>query len=343
MALREPPWWYEDKSGPASRLLQPVAAIYGAAAVSKYRAGAHQRAPRPLICIGNFTAGGAGKTPTVIALAGLVRTFGFAPWTLSRGYGGSLAGPVVVNADAHGAIEVGDEPLLLARCAAAVVSRDRRDGARFIGERAPRDAIILMDDGLQNGAVAKTFSIALVDRTRGFGNGRVIPAGPLRAPLEFQASIADAFLINGAPEAAINRGVADFTARAGKPILQAWTVVRGDGDRWRGRRVAAFAGIANPDRFFDLLKRLGADVVEQRAFPDHHTYSPADAATLLAVARAKSASLVTTEKDRVRLLRVRGALAELAAESDALAIQMQFAEGDEDRLSGMLRQAIAAH
>lgn len=342
MAPREPSWWYSEREGIASLLLSPAAAIYGAAAVARYWNGRQERAPRPVICIGNFTAGGSGKTPVTIAIAELVERMGFAPWTLSRGYGGALTGPVVVDPGKHRASDVGDEPLLLARHASAVVSRDRARGARLIGERSPQNAVILMDDGLQNGAIAKRLSIAIVDRARGFGNGRVIPAGPLRAPLRSQAAFADALLINGRPDTPLQADAASFAERAGKPVFLAWPVARGDIDQWRGKRVVAYAGIANPGRFFDLLQRLGADVVARRAFADHQSFSASDAEALLALARAETATLVTTEKDHVRLSGGRGALADLATSSTPLAIKMQFADGDEGKLTELLRRGIAA-
>jgi tetraacyldisaccharide 4'-kinase len=342
VAWSEPSWWYADGQGIGQKLLAPAAALYGATAVARYRRGEHERAARPVICIGNFTAGGAGKTPLTIALAALARQLGADPWTLSRGYGGALEGPVRVDPAAHSARDVGDEPLLLARGATAVVSRDRSRGARLIAEQAPPNAVILMDDGLQNGALAKDLSFAVVDRARGFGNGRVIPAGPLRAPLAFQRALADALVVNGSPDQPLRADVAEIAERAAIPVFSAWPVARDVADNWRGRRVVAFAGIANPSRFFDLLAGLGADVAARRVFTDHKSFSALDAEQLLTLARTEQAILVATEKDHVRLIGETGALGELAAATTAVGVEMKFATGDLDKIAGLLRRTIAA-
>lgn len=340
MAQSEPRWWYADARSPEALLLAPLGWIYGAAGRARFATTPPMRSERPVICIGNFTAGGAGKTPLTIAVAAILRSLGREPWTLSRGYGGALAGPVRVDPARHGAADVGDEPLLLAKHAVAVVSRDRRAGARFIAENAPANAVIVMDDGLQNPALRKDLTLVIVDRARGLGNGRVIPAGPLRAPLGFQVGLADALVVNGPLELPMRADVAALAKTIAGPMLSVWPTPADDEPRWRGRRVVAYAGIANPQRFFLLLENLGAHVVETRAFGDHQSLTNSEAQSLLAESRAKNATLVTTEKDMARFTGAEGAVADLAQASEMLKIRMQFGPGDEATLKTLIARAI---
>ncbi len=191
MPLNEPRWWYTASKGGrlAARLLAPVADAYGAVAEARYRRHAPYRASLPTICVGNFTAGGTGKTPLTRCIVEHLLSLGESPVCLTRGYGGRLPGPVWVDPSRHGAADVGDEPLLLARSAPVMVSRDRAEGARAIEAAEIKATVIVMDDGLQNGTVAKDLTIAVVDATRGMGNGQVIPAGPRRAPLCFEIAL----------------------------------------------------------------------------------------------------------------------------------------------------------
>ncbi|MGQ0457839.1 MAG: tetraacyldisaccharide 4'-kinase [Hyphomicrobium sp.] len=340
MRRGEPDWWYADPPGLTPRLLAPAGWLYGAAAVARYRLATPAPAARPVVCVGNFTAGGTGKTPLTIAIAEIVREIGFEPWALSRGYGGSLAGPVRITLGDHAATDVGDEPLLLARSMPTVVARDRRAGAARIAETATDRAVILMDDGLQNPAIRKDLSFAVVDRGRGLGNGRVIPAGPLRAPLEFQAPQVDALIINGSPESPLRADVAALAEQVGGPAISAWPVVAGVEGEWRGRRVVAFAGIANPARFAKLLEGAGAVIVAFRGFGDHHPFTDREAEELLAQAQERSAVLVTTEKDAARLVGRSGAVADLAAHCEVLRIRMAFASGDKAKLASLLTLAL---
>ncbi|SFV12164.1 lipid-A-disaccharide kinase [Methylobacterium sp. 174MFSha1.1] len=295
--IRAPGFWWREDPTPAARLLAPLGAVYGALAARRMaRDGAAP--PCPVVCIGNFTLGGAGKTPTALAVAGLLGALGRRPVFLSRGYGGRLAGPVRVDPVHHGAAEVGDEPLLLARAAPAIVARDRVAGARAC--RAAGADVIVMDDGLQNPSLAKTFVIAVVDGAVGLGNGRVFPAGPLRAPAAVQWPRVHAALVigEGAPGA---RVLAEARAR-GLPALRGRLVPDpAVAASLRGRPVLAFAGIGRPDKFFASLREVGASLRETRSFPDHHAFTAAEAEALAAEAAAKDLLLVTTEKDRVRL------------------------------------------
>ena len=291
--MRPPAFWHAEPGHPAVRALAPLAALYG------WRSGARMDrpgtpAPCPVICVGNFTLGGAGKTPTALALAAMLRELGAAPAFLTRGYGGRLPGPVRVDPDRHAAAETGDEPLLLARHAPTVVARDRVAGARHCV--ALGADIIVMDDGLQNPALAKALAFAVVDAGVGVGNGRVFPAGPLRVPLTRQWRHVHGVVLVG--DGAPGETVAEDALRRGLPVHRARLVPGGD---WRGRRVLAFAGIGRPDKMFATLCEAGADVVGARAFPDHHPYTRAECDALATEAARLGADLVTTAKDHVRL------------------------------------------
>jgi tetraacyldisaccharide 4'-kinase len=294
--MREPGFWH----GPASfnaHLLKPLASLYGAVAAHRLRRKG-LRAGIPVLCVGNYHVGGAGKTPTVLALAKLLRDLGETPVVLSRGYGGELRGPVRVDPARHAASDVGDEPLMLACVLPVVVSRKRAEGVPLA--RAQGATVILMDDGFQSPAIVKDASLIVIDSERGLGNGQVFPAGPLRAPLRPQLARTDALIIvgNGSAAAAV---AAEITAQ-GKPVLRAH--LKPDEAmvaQLRGKRVLAFAGIGDPTRFFNTLRASGIDVAEQRAFADHHAYSQAEIESLIADAKRDGLTLVTTEKDLARL------------------------------------------
>lgn len=294
--MREPAFWRKPSSL-LSRSLMPVGALYGAIAARRLsRKGL--RAGVPVICVGNYHLGGAGKTPTVLALAGVLRSLGETPVVISRGYGGRLRGPVRVDPDRHEAADAGDEPLMMARTIPVIVSRQRAAGvapARALGA-----SVILMDDGFQNPALAKDISLIVIDGDRGLGNGQVFPAGPLRAPLPPQLARTDALVIVG-PGSAADDVAARIKARGGS-VLRA-RIVPDDASvaALRGRRVLAFAGIGDPPRFFRGLRACGVDVVAERAFADHHPFSQRDAAALHVAAGQDGLTLVTTEKDLARL------------------------------------------
>ena len=295
MHLKTPAFWYRDKSAIAA-VLAPVAALYGRIAEARSKGTAPYRFKIPVICIGNFTAGGGGKTPTAIAVAEVLKAMGERPVFLTRGYGGKMRGPAFVE-KMHGAEDVGDEPLLLAEHAPTMVAADRAAGARAI--EATEATIIVMDDGFQHPGLAKDLSLIVVEGASGVGNGRVLPAGPLRAPLESQLPRADALLVIGGGGKAA--ALADSFARDGKPVLKAKIAADCD-PRWLGVLPAvAFAGIARPAKFFATLRGNGARLIDAHAFPDHHRFSARQARRLLAQAQAYNAMLVTTAKDWVRL------------------------------------------
>ncbi len=303
------------------------------------------RAPRyrasiPVICIGNFTAGGTGKTPLAMLIGERLKARGASPVFLTRGYGGRRRGPWWVEPSSDPASEVGDEPMLLARVAPVLIARDRVHGARLIEAHQPRADVIVMDDGLQNPALGKSLRIVVIDGHRGVGNGEVIPAGPLRADLAFQLRFADVIVVNQPPASSpggAGRSPVEWLREVYPgPLLQARTVAAGDTAWLKEGPVVAFAGIANPQRFYDLLTGLGADVAETWSFADHQAYNTTEAHVLLARARALQARLVTTEKDWVRLSGATGVLADLAVAARPLPIRLQFAGLDEVRLDGLL-------
>jgi len=331
--MRDPAFWWADRS-PAATLLAPVGTLYGAIAARRMvRPG--RKAPVPVICVGNFTLGGAGKTPTSIALAQLLLESGHYPFFLSRGYGGRVAGPVQV--EHQRAFEVGDEPLLLRRIAPTIVAHDRPAGARAAAI-AGADAIV-MDDGLQNPSVEKDLAIAVIDGRRGIGNGRIFPAGPLRAPLEAQLDHIDAVLVVGSVGRAAER-VIDVTQRRGLPVLHGELRPALDAvAALAGKPVLAFAGIADPDKFFATLEAHGIPTVIRKSFPDHHRYAVDEMAALVACAQRESLTLVTTEKDMVRLRGEPGA-ADLIARSTVLPVMLAFR--DTSAVEAMLHDVIGS-
>jgi tetraacyldisaccharide 4'-kinase len=319
MPLRAPFFWYRRKSVLASALA-PLGAVYGRIAEKRFAQGDPYRSRLPVICIGNFTSGGGGKTPTAIAVAKLLAELGAKPAFLTRGYGGTTEGPEFVK-KGHGAEEVGDEPLLLAEIAPTMVSADRPAGAKAIeGSTA---SVIVMDDGFQNPSLAKDLSLIVVDSESGIGNGLVMPAGPLRAPLEAQMARADALIVIG--DGGRANPLAETFAAQGKPVLKARMAPRQD-RRWLSvLPVIGFAGIARPEKFFATLRNNGARLIDQRSYPDHYRYSERQARSLLREAKDYNAMLVTTEKDWVRLPADDGSdAAELKHRARPFAIDIAF-------------------
>lgn len=339
MPLDEPGWWYRSGPAPAVvRCLRSVSAVYAWAVERRFRKTKPYRSALPVICIGNLTAGGTGKTPFAIHVADTLTTLGERPALLTRGYGGRIRGPHWVDAEKDTAADVGDEPLLLARAAPTFVSRDRAAGARAI-EVAGSATVIVMDDGLQNPSLVKDLAIALVDARRGIGNGEVLPAGPLRARLKFQLEMVDAIVVNRPPGAARDGDLNRLEAFAG-PVLSAAPEPQGDLDWIKGARLVAYAGIANPQRFFALLEELGGKLVETVQLGDHHVFSEKDAGHILDLAASQGAIAVTTEKDFVRLRGGERPVSELAARSRTLAIRVRLSEPDAERLHALLSSAL---
>jgi tetraacyldisaccharide 4'-kinase len=314
--MREPEFWYRPPSL-TSLLLSPFGTLYGMI-TGRRMLSAGFDAGIPVFCVGNYHLGGAGKTPVVLVLTKLLRDLGETPIVLSRGYGGRLRGPIIVNPAAHEAADVGDEPLMLAGTVPVVVSRDRVNGVALA--RAWNASVILMDDGFQNPAIAKDASLIVIDAERGLGNGKVFPAGPLRAPLPPQLARTDALIVIGEGFAAMP--VADAVAAHGRPVLSAQIRAHEASlAALHGKRVFAFAGIGDPGRFFRTLRGCGIEVARERAFPDHYPFSKDDIAGLIADAKRESLTLITTEKDMVRLRKI-----EAAKEMVPFAITLEFEE-----------------
>ena len=294
--MRAPGFWWRTP-GPLALLLAPLGWIYGAITSRRMRS-LGKDAGVPVICIGNFVVGGAGKTPTTLAIAALLKAKGETPFVLSRGYGGSLAGPVEVDLEKHRADEVGDEPLLITAQVRTVISRDRPSGAKLARESGA--SVIVMDDGLQNPSLRKDIRIAVVDGGSGVGNGFCFPAGPLRAPFATQIQAVDAVLLIG--EGAAGDAVAREAEQAGVRLLRARLDVETQiAGRLAGARVLAVSGIGRPEKFAATLREAGAEIVAERRFGDHHRYSPAEVAVLLDEAKRLGAVVATTEKDMTKL------------------------------------------
>jgi tetraacyldisaccharide 4'-kinase len=341
--LDEPSWWYAPAPGRLAMLLQPLGALYGRVAEARYFRAKPYRSRLPVICIGNFTAGGTGKTPLAIHLCERLKSVGHEPAVLTRGYGGRLPGPYWVNAASDVARDVGDEALLLARAAPTLVARDRRLGARAIEVGPHAATAIVMDDGLQNPGLTKDLAIAVVDGARGIGNGLVAPAGPLRARLEFQLELTDAVVVNEGTAAAEGGAVAvtDWLRhRFAGPVLRAGVVPAEPADWLKAARVIAWAGIGAPQRFFATLRSLGAEVVETMAFRDHQLLGEDDARRLLDLARRHSATLVTTQKDMARLAGACGLPSELAAATRVLPVRLSLPAADAERLMSLIATAL---
>jgi len=295
--VRAPAFWWRPP-GLGAALLSPVAAVYGRIAAARLRRPPAARAAVPVICVGNLVAGGAGKTPTVLALVAAARAGGHAPAVLSRGYGGRLAGPLVVDPAEHSAADVGDEPLMLAAGGVPViVARQRPAGASLAAARGA--SLVIMDDGFQNPSLYKDLVVLVADRERGVGNGFCLPAGPLRAPLENQLERADFLVLTGAGSAA--DGVAAAARRRRLAVIGARLAAADGAAALGGRRVLAFAGIANPDKFFATLAENGVEVAATRRFADHHAFTEADCRAILAACDEAALLPVTTAKDRARL------------------------------------------
>ena len=321
--MQAPAFW--SARTPLSTLLLPLGALYAAAGRLRRLVVTPRDAPVPVICIGNLVAGGAGKTPVAIAVARRLAARGAAVHILSRGYGGRLSGPVRIAPGEHDAAAVGDEPLLLAETAPCWVARDRTTGA-FAAAAAGAE-VIVMDDGHQNPGLRKTLSIVVVDGATGFGNGRIIPAGPLRESVAGGLGRADAVVLMGEDRA----GVAD-TLPAGLPVLHAKLEPTEDSRALAGETVYAFAGIGRPAKFRTTLEDLGCTIAGWRAFPDHHPYSEPEIGAILVAAEATGATPVTTEKDQVRV--------PPALRDSVVTVAVEAVFDQPDQLDRMLREAV---
>lgn len=292
--MRAPAFWRED--GATARLLSPLGALYGAIA-RKRLAREAPRANLPTIVVGGLTAGGDGKTPLAIALAQRLKAAGERPALLTRGYGRRRGGTpsFIVDVTRHGADEIGDEALLLARVAPTIVGADRIASAALAQRLGA--TVVILDDGFHSRRIAPDLTLIVIDSDYGAGNGRCMPAGPLRAPLDAQLAAADILVVIGDGD----RG-RDIAARANKPVITAHLAPsNGAAESMNCARVVAFAGIARPEKFFRLLERCGAEVAARVSFGDHRRFTQRDYATLSKLRHEHGARLVTTEKDAARM------------------------------------------
>ncbi|MCB1385114.1 MAG: tetraacyldisaccharide 4'-kinase [Nitratireductor sp.] len=334
MAVSEtPPFWFEEP-GLKAWLMAPLSLAYSRAAALAMRAKPAGSVPVPVLCIGNFVTGGGGKTPTALALAKTAVAMGLAPGFLSRGYGGRISGPERVDTKKHNSGDVGDEPLLLARTRPTVISADRVAGAKLLAEIGCD--LVIMDDGFQNPRLTKDYALVVVDSKRGIGNGFAMPAGPLRVRIADQLPFADAVLIIGDEPA--GEKVVRLAARSGKPVHHARTRMI-NAQRWRGKSLLAYSGIADPQKFFDSLVSAGGQLAMVRSFPDHHPFTRSEITELLDRARLMKAELVTTAKDYVRLIGSGEAHERLARESLVASIELAFSDdGTDERI---IRETLA--
>ena len=314
--MKTPAFWSSKNT--ISNLLLPFSFLYQLANQLRWRYTKPAKFPIPVVCIGNITAGGSGKTPVALHIGGLLKAKNAGAFFLSRGYGGTLKGPVLVNPKKHTAREVGDEPLLLAQVLPTVISKNRLNGARLALQKGAK--LIVMDDGFQNPTIAKSLSIIVMDGKVGLGNERLLPAGPLREKASAAFARAHAIVI-------LNRTTAIPPLPPKMLVLNAKTRLK-NADLFKGKKLFAFCGIAYPKKFFDALAATGAQLVGTHSFPDHYVYNDADMNKLMAQSIVQDAALTTTTKDAVRLP---PALRECVAVAD---VELDF--DDQPMLDGII-------
>ncbi|MCY0093941.1 tetraacyldisaccharide 4'-kinase [Hoeflea ulvae] len=322
MVSEAPPFWWQS-AGVQSALLSPFGWIYGRVARRIMDHRVRKAIGVPVICVGNFTVGGSGKTPTALALAETAIAGGFTPGFLSRGYGGGVRHATVVDPARDTARLVGDEPMLLAAKALTVVSADRVEGAELL-VRSGAD-LIIMDDGFQSARLVFDQALLVVDARRGIGNGCVFPAGPVRAPIMDQVRHADALVVVGEGTGA--DPMIRLAARAAKPIHLARLQPR-NADEFKGRNCLAFAAIGDPEKFFATLERADVRLARRQGFPDHHHFTDDEINDLLADAELYGLDLITTEKDYVRLQAGHGRALDLVQKTAVLSIDLAFDSPD---------------
>lgn len=298
--MRPPRFWNHVQGPDAAPLtraaLEPLSWAYQAGAAARASTAKPFRPSAPVVCVGNITLGGAGKTPISIALMERLAAKGVTAHALSRGYGGKQRGPVQVDLDAHTFRDVGDEALLLARAGTTWVAKNKAAGARAAAQGGAD--VVVMDDGLQNPTLVKDASLVLIDGMSALGNGKVFPAGPLRESVRSALRRADAVILIGGEEGDPQHAVWRAHKPVGVPILHATIVPRGPIPQGP---VFAFAGIAHPQKFFNALREAGAELKATATYPDHHTFSDDDLRSLRETARRHNALMITTEKDYVRI------------------------------------------
>lgn len=324
--MKAPKFWSRPGWSLGRTMLYPLSCLYRAAGAIRTVATNPKRIAGPVLCVGNATMGGAGKTPVVISLAKIAQDLGITTAVVSRGYGGRLHGPVKVDADHHTAIDVGDEPLLIAKSVETWVSRDRVAGAsKAVAEGVD---LIILDDGFQNPTLKKDISVLVVDGGYGFGNTSVFPAGPLREPVETALDKTEICILVGQDR----HGLGD-TILKNKEIQSGVICPDDDTKLDSEERYFAFAGIGLPEKFFQTLRTMDVHLVGTRAFPDHYRYKEIDLSRLAKEANKLDATLVTTRKDFVRLPDT------FAEKVRVLDVSFQFA--DEDAARTIIERAVS--
>lgn len=321
MVSEAPPFWWH-KADWRAWALYPVSRLYGAVARRRLEAARRHPVASPVLCVGNFTVGGAGKTPIAIALAREARRHNLNPGFLSRGYGGAIYHPHLVDIEHDTARHVGDEPLVLARTAPTVVSPNRMEGAELLITHGCD--FIIMDDGFQSARIHIDFALMVVDSLHGIGNGHTLPGGPLRAGLVDQMRHTDAIVKIGDGDGADE--VVRQAARAGRPVYHAHVRPRLSVPI-DDHPLLAYAGIGHPEKFFRTVEEMGGEIALRRPFSDHHVYTDEEAHDLVRQAQESGWQLVTTEKDAVRFLHGTPAQRALAAASKVVEIDAHFELG----------------
>ena len=285
--MKTPKYWQSNSL--ISKILTPLGLLYGFATQMRIKLKTPKKTEIPVICVGNITAGGTGKTPVAISIAKMLVTAMYHPFFVSRGYGGKLQN-VLVNNKKHTAQEVGDEPLLLSEQAPVVINADRLAGANLAVKEGAD--VIIMDDGFQNPTLYKNLSFLVFDGHYGVGNGKIIPAGPLRETFVNGAKRADALIILG-------KDKHELAKRSNLPVFYGHTeptqTAVGNAD------VVAFAGIGHPQKFYHTLQQQGYNVVKTIDFPDHHYYTKTEIEQILQEAKSLNAEVYTTGKDFVKI------------------------------------------
>lgn len=334
--MHPPSWWQNEDGQSLPKYLGPLGTIYGQIVKTRFRYTKPYACKLPIICVGNFTLGGTGKTPISIKLAQILIDQGWQPSFLSRGYKGKYRGPLLVDPQDHTAKDVGDEPLLLSAHAPTIIAKYRVDGAWLIEQR--NSNIIIMDDGFQNPTLRKTLSLVALDAQAGLGNERIFPAGPLRAPMNFQLAHADAVIITG--DAKSNAQEEELRSKYNykKPIFYG-KLAPSDDTHWLNEKpILAYAGIAQPEKLFNSLTQAGGKVIRRIPFPDHYNFTAKDAAHLTKLALNDDLQLITTEKDLARINEgEHHQLRALKRMSRTFPVQFEFKDDDENKLIQLLK------
>ena len=296
--MRQPNFWYFDQPNLLAKLLYPLSIIFSLVGRISLFFVKPWKPSVPVICVGNLVVGGAGKTPTAIALATVLKSKGWKPHFLTRGYGGTTTDPLLVNIQKHSSDIVGDESLLLAEICPTWVSSNRTKSAKLAIEKGAN--ILILDDGFQNAGIQKDLSIIVIDGEVGFGNKYLLPAGPLRENIAEGLKRSNAALILGNDTKMIADHILDFTGRK-FPILFGSIEPKNVQPQFFEKKFVAFSGIGRPKKFFDTLDKIGLDIIGTFAFDDHHPYSSEDLVKLSTYANRHGAELITTSKDRRRI------------------------------------------